>query len=149
VSIGGTTAYETVAALAGVTEVRAGAYALMDARHATRLPSLRPAARVLTTVSSRPEPDTAITDCGQKAIGIDRGLPLVADIPGAVTAGLSAEHARLRLDSERACQLTVGDKIWLVPWDISTCVNVYDFMHAVRSGTLEAVWSVAARGQYH
>jgi D-serine deaminase-like pyridoxal phosphate-dependent protein len=120
----------------------------MDARHVTRLPSLQPAARVLTTVTSRPEPDTAITDCGQKAIGIDLGLPQVAGLSGAVAAGLSAEHARLRLDSDTARKLIVGEKIWLTPWDIGTCVNLYDFMHAVRSGTLEAVWAVAARGQY-
>jgi D-serine deaminase-like pyridoxal phosphate-dependent protein len=148
VSIGGTPAYEAVATLEGVTEIRAGTYALMDAGHADAMPALQPAARVLTTVISRPDSDTAITDCGQKAMGIDRGLPVVADLVGAVPTGLSAEHARLRLENDAARQLAVGEKIWLTPWDISTCVNLYDFMYAVRAGVLEAVWSVTARGHY-
>jgi 3-hydroxy-D-aspartate aldolase len=148
VSVGGTTAYESVATMAGVTEVRAGAYALMDARHAPFLPHLRSAARVLTTVTSQPEPGTAITDTGQKAIGSDRGLPVVTDIPGAVVMGLSAEHCRLRLDGDTNDKVALGEKLWLTPWDIGTCTNLYDFIHAVRHDTLEAVWPVAARGYY-
>jgi D-serine deaminase-like pyridoxal phosphate-dependent protein len=148
VSVGGTTAYAAVATMAGVTEVRAGAYALMDARHAPFLPHLQSAARVLTTVTSQPAPDTAITDTGQKAIGSDRGLPVAADIPGAVVMGLSAEHCRLRLDGNAAGKMALGEKLWLTPWDIGTCTNLYDFMHAVRHDTLEAVWPVAARGYY-
>jgi len=147
-SIGGTTAYEAVATMAGVTEVRAGAYALMDARHTLLLPHLQSAARVLTTVTSRPEPGSAITDTGQKAIGSDRGLPVVTDIPGAVVVGLSAEHCRLRLDGDANGRVALGEKIWLTPWDIGTCTNLYDFIHAVRHDTLEAVWPVAARGYY-
>jgi D-serine deaminase-like pyridoxal phosphate-dependent protein len=148
VSVGGTVAYETVVTMAGVTEVRAGTYALMDAGHAPLLPHLRPAAHVLTTVTSRPEPSIAITDVGQKAVGIDLGLPLAANIPGATVLGLSAEHCRLRLEGTAMQQIEPGEKLWLTPWDIGTCTNLYDYMHAVRHGTLEAVWSVAARGQY-
>jgi D-serine deaminase-like pyridoxal phosphate-dependent protein len=148
VSVGGTTAYETAAMTAGVTEVRAGAYALMDARHVPLLPHLRPAARVLTTVTSRPDPGTAITDTGQKAIGSDLGLPVVADVPGVAVTGLSAEHCRLRLDGNADGQVVLGEKLWLTPWDIGTCANLYDFMHAARHGILAAVWSVAARGYY-
>jgi D-serine deaminase-like pyridoxal phosphate-dependent protein len=148
VSVGGTTTYEVATTLAGITEVRAGTYALMDAHYGQYLSALQPAARVLTTITSRPEPGTAITDAGQKAVGIDLGLPTVADVPGASAAGLSAEHCRLHLDGTAESQLDLGQKIWLIPWDIGTCVNLYDALYAARHGVLECVWPVAARGHY-
>jgi D-serine deaminase-like pyridoxal phosphate-dependent protein len=99
-------------------------------------------------VTSRPEPGTAIVDAGQKAIGLDTGLPVAQDIPGVTAIELSAEHGRLRLQEESDSKLAPGDKLWLTPWDIGTCVNLYDYIHAVRDGTLEVVWDVAARGRY-
>jgi D-serine deaminase-like pyridoxal phosphate-dependent protein len=148
VSVGGTYNYEIAGAMAGVTEVLAGTYALMDYRYAQSRPQFKPAARVITTVTSRPEPGTAIVDAGQKAVGIDTGLPVPQDIPGATAVSLSAEHGRLRLQGEADGKVGHGDKIWLTPWDIGTCVNLYDYIHAVRDGKLEVVWDVAARGQY-
>ena len=61
---------------------------------------------------------------------------------------LSAEHGRLRLQDEGDSKVALADKIWLTPWDIGTCVNLYDYIHAVRDGKLEVVWDVAARGRY-
>jgi D-serine deaminase-like pyridoxal phosphate-dependent protein len=148
VSVGGSAEYEEIAGLEGVTEVCMGSYALMDARHRQALPNLHSAARVLTTVTSRPEPDTAITDSGQKSVGIDLGLPTLDDFPHAEAVGLSAEHCRLRLDEQTAGHLNPGDKIWLTPWDLDSCVNLYDNLYVARQGKLDLVWSVAARGRY-
>ena len=102
----------------------------------------------MATVTSRPEPGTAIVDAGQKAVGIDTGLPVAEDIPGATVMALSAEHGRLRLQDDAESKVALADKIWLTPWDIGTCVNLYDYIHAVRDGKLEVVWDVAARGRY-
>ena len=148
VSVNGLPSYASVDDLPGVTDVSLGAYALMDARHASLMPQLRQAAHVLTTVSSRPQLDTAITDAGQKAIGIDLGLPVVDGIPGATAARLSAEHCAIQLDESAQGKVNLGDKVRLAPWDISTCVNLYDNIYAIRNGMLEAIWPVAARGQY-
>ena len=148
VSAGNTSNYEIVGAMEGVTEVPAGAYALMDARHSRSCPQLKPAARVMTTVTSRPQADTAITDAGQKAVSVDRGLPVAADLAVAKVTSLSAEHCRLHLESAADGQPHLGDKLWLTPQDIGTCVNLYDYIHAARHDHLEAVWRVAARGQY-
>jgi D-serine deaminase-like pyridoxal phosphate-dependent protein len=148
VSIGGTYNYDIAGTMPGVTEVRAGTYVLMDQRYAQSRPQFKPAAKVLATVTSRPEPGTAIVDAGQKAVGIDSGLPLVHGVPGATVVGLSAEHGRLRLQADGDSRLALADKIWLIPWDIGTCVNLYDYIHAVRDGKLEVVWDVAARGRY-
>jgi D-serine deaminase-like pyridoxal phosphate-dependent protein len=147
VSVGGTYNYEIAGAMAGVTEVRAGTYALMDQRHAQSRPQLKPAAKVMATVTSCPEPGVAIIDAGQKAVGVDTGLPVARDVPGATVVALSAEHGRLRQD-EGDRKVAIAEKIWLTPWDIGTCANLYDYIHAVRDGKLEAVWDVAARGRY-
>ena len=148
VSVGGTADYETAGAMTGVTELLAGSYALSDYKQWQDGGRFQPAARVMATVTSRPEPGAAITDCGQKAIGSDYGLPAVEDVSGAKVASLSAEHGRLHLEGDADGRVDLGDKVWLTPWDIGTCVNLYDYIRAVRDGKLEAVWSVAARGQY-
>ncbi len=147
VSVGNTSNYEIAGAMPGVTDVVAGAYVLLDARYAPHRPYLTPAARVLTTVTSRPQPDTAITDAGQKAVSVDRGLPTV-NVPDATVSSLSAEHCRLQLAGAAQAAVHLGDTLWLTPYDISTCTNVYDYLHAIRDDHLEAVWRVAARGHY-
>jgi D-serine deaminase-like pyridoxal phosphate-dependent protein len=148
VSVNDAAPYDLLASVAGITDIRAGAYALMDASQTSQLPQLRPAAHVLTTVTSRPEPDIVITDAGQKAMGNDRGLPLVKDVAGADVYGLNAEHGRIRLVTSTAPPVQVGDKLQLMPQDIGVTCNLYDFMHAVRHDALMAVWPVAARGYY-
>ncbi|MGQ4808244.1 D-threonine aldolase [Candidatus Entotheonellaceae bacterium PAL068K] len=148
VSVGEFSRYEAVGSQTGITEVRMGTYPLMDARHAPVFPRLRPAARVLTTITSRPEPGTAITDAGQKAVGIDLGLPVLEELSGATAVGLSAEHCRLQLNDATQGQIDLGQKVWLTPWDVGTCTNLYDHLHAVRHDVLEVVWPVAARGHY-
>lgn len=148
VSVGGTHNYEVAGAMPGVTEVPAGSYALMDHRYSRSRAQLRPAARVLTTVISHPDPARAIADVGQKAIGVDTGLPVVDGIPGATLARMSAEHGIIEFEAGAEGRVDLGDKVWLTPWDIGNCVNVYDYMNAARDGKLEAVWDIAARGRY-
>ncbi len=148
VSLGGTLDYATAGSLSGVTEIRAGTYALLDARSRPVLPDLQPAARVLTTVTSRPQPDIAITDAGQKAVGIDLGPPEVDEVSGITVLGLNAEHCRLRFNDKAAANLPLGTTIWLTPWDIGTTTNLYDFIHVIYQGALTTIWPVAARGHY-
>ena len=147
VSVGATHNYEVAGAMSGVTEVPAGSYALMDHRYMAHRPQFKAAASILSTVTSRPDADTAIIDAGQKATGTDTGLPAVAGNAGAEVARMSAEHGILTL-KESAGQMSIGDKIWLLPHDIGSCVNVHDYLSIVRDGKLEAVWNVAARGKY-
>lgn len=146
--MGETIVYEDAAKFEGVTEVIAGTYALTDAHVSAFWPHLKPAAHVLTTVTSRPEPDLVIADAGQKAVGIDLGLPRVTALPGIETIGLNAEHCRLRLDASTQATVQHGDKLWLQPWDLGTCMNLYDIVWVARQGKIETTWPVAARGQY-
>ena len=120
VSVGNTSNYEIAGTMPGVTEIPAGAYALLDARYGLHRPQFTPAAQVMTTVTSRPEPGTAIADAGQKAVSVDLGLPVAADLPGATVTSLSAEHCRLRLEGA-VDALRLGDTFGLTPYDIGTC----------------------------
>ena len=148
VSVGGTHNYEIAGSMAGVTEVPAGSYALMDERYRKHRPQLTPAARVLTTVISHPEPDIAWLDTGQKAMSIDTGLPVVDGIPGATLVRMSAEHGGLTLEGDAQSAVQPGGKVWLTPPNIGNCVNVYDYIQAERNGKLATVFDVSARGRY-
>ena len=149
VSVGGTHNYEIAGSMDGVTEVPAGSYALMDQRHRRH----RGGSSSPRLVSWLPSPvslmsGSAVTDAGQKAIGADTGLPVVEDLPGIEVKGLSAEHGGLTVSDSFEGRLGVGDKVWYTPWDIGTCVNLHDYIHAARDGRLEVVWEVQARGRY-
>ena len=136
------------AEMSGVTEVLAGAYALMDHRHSAALPGLVQAARVLAAVTSLPEAGTAILDTGRKAMGDDFGFPVIDGNDELQIVSMSAEHGKLQWDELQDVSLALGDRIWFTPMDIGSCVNVYDYIQAVRKGRLEAVLSIAARGMY-
>ena len=147
VSVGGTYNYEVAGATDGVTEVPAGSYALMDSKYRGHRDGLEPAAKILTTVTSFPEGDKIITDGGNKAVGMDRGNPVSDEFPEA-KIGLSAEHGNIGLATSTQRRIKLGDKMWFTPWDMGVTANLYDYMNAVRSGRLEAVWDLPARGRY-
>ena len=65
VCVGGTHNYDVAAGTSGVTEVLAGSYPLMDYHLCRWRPELRPAARVLASVISRPSGQSAVLDAGQ------------------------------------------------------------------------------------
>ena len=73
------------------------------------------------------------------------GLPVVAGLPGATAVRFSAEHGILDLEGEALRQLAPEDKVWLVPFDLSLCVNQYDYFRAVRNGRLVGFWPIAGR----
>ncbi|MYC05587.1 MAG: hypothetical protein F4X57_00125 [Chloroflexi bacterium] len=132
----------------GVTEVLNGVYALMDVRHSAMLPELELAAKVLASVTSLPEPGTAILDTGRKAMGDDYGFPIIEGRGELDVSSMSAEHGKLQWDDNSDVGLSLGDRIRFTPMDIGATVNVYDYIQAVRGGNLEAVLAISARGLY-
>ena len=147
VAAGSTGDYETAGATRGVTEVVAGNYALVDARHEEGQPKLAPSAMTMGTVVSTPVDGLAVGDTGMKTTGNDNGLPRVVNIPGAEVTYLSAEHFNIDI-SKASVDVHVGDKVWFVPYDIGVTANHFDYIMAVRDGRLEAILNVAARGMY-
>ncbi len=148
VSAGDTRDYDIAASMDGVTEVRAGSYALMDGRNRALREEFTPAAKIVSSITSLPEPGNAITDAGRKAIGEDVEMPSVDGLPGAEIRGLSAEHGGIDLPDVTTAEMSLGDKVWLTPWDIGACANLHDYIFGARDGKLEVVWAVAARGRY-
>ena len=148
VSAGDTSNYTIIGSIDGITEVPAGSYALMDTRYLGNSPQLKPAVKILSTVTSRPDRHTSILDAGQKSSNRDTGLPSIEGFPKATVTSTSAEHATVELDEDMENMLGVGDKVWLIPHDAGGCANLYDYMRIVRNGKLIAMWEIAARGRY-
>ena len=57
---------------------------------------------------------------------------------------MSGQHGVLV--TEDAASPALGDQLLLVPGHCDPTVNLYDELVCVRNGTVEAVWSIAARG---
>jgi D-serine deaminase-like pyridoxal phosphate-dependent protein len=147
VSAGSTYNYDVVARMTGVSEVLAGVYPLMDAQTLPIRPELQSAARVLATVISHPVPERAVVDAGHKTTGPDFGVAVLDGVPGARATRFSAEHGILELEGEATGQLNPKDKVWLTPYNLSLCVNQFDYFRAVQDGKLVGYWPIAARGR--
>ena len=91
--------------------------------------------------------ERAVVDAGLKALSVDSGMPLVADLPGVEFVRASDEHGVLRLPTET--KLRIGDKIRLIPGHCDPTVNLYDWIVGVRGGKVESVWPVTARGAFY
>ena len=149
VSAGSTHNYDVAARMTGIKEVLPGVYPLMDAQTTPIRPELQPAARVLSTVISHPVPERAVVDAGHKTTGSDFGVAVLDDVPGAVATRFSAEHGILELEGQSTGQLKPNDKVWLIPYNLSLCVNQFDYFRAVQDGKLAGYWPIAGRGQLH
>ena len=88
-----------------------------------------------------------MVDAGHKTTGPDFGVAVLEGISGAVATRFSAEHGILELDGEAMNQLKPNDKVRLVPYNLSLCVNQFDYFRAVRAGKLVGYWPIAGRGR--
>ncbi|MEX2599192.1 MAG: alanine racemase [Dehalococcoidia bacterium] len=144
--------YDVIGKADGITEVRTGIYPFLDGNtNGNTLPygpSLKCSVRVLATVSSRPEPGRAILDAGQKSVAKDFGLPTVDGREDLTVVGMNAEHTTVDSSTGGAVDLRIGEKVWLIPADVSTAFALHDVVYAVRGGVVEDVWEIAARGMF-
>ena len=152
VAAGSTPSGGAVAAVPGVTELRAGTYVfndLMQVRWGAAAP-VDCGLTILTTVVSTQREGRVTVDGGSKTFSGDAAMrdadsPVYArSVDGTVAIdGLTEEHGVG--SAERAVR--VGDRIAVVPAHVCTTVNLSDELVAVRGGRVEAVWPVAARGR--
>jgi D-serine deaminase-like pyridoxal phosphate-dependent protein len=156
VSSGATPAVRDVIDIDGLTEVRPGNYVFYDAMQvALGVTSAdRCALSVLVTVVSRPAPDRGIVDAGSKALSLDRGahgLELlggygrICERDDLTIVGLSEEHGWLRASAP--CDLTIADRLRIIPNHACVVVNNFDTATVVREGHPIAQWKIAARGR--
>jgi D-serine deaminase-like pyridoxal phosphate-dependent protein len=156
VSSGATPAVRDVLDIDGLTEVRPGNYVFYDAMQAALgvVPEDRCALSVLATVVSRAGEDRAIVDAGAKALTLDRGVHglqlldgygRVVGNDGIAIAALSEEHGWLRMTP--GTDLSLGDRLRIVPNHACTVVNCFDVITVVEQEAPVAEWRVAARGR--
>jgi len=130
-------------------EIQPGSYVFMDADYARNewaapLPRFEHALFVLATVMSRPAPERAVLDAGLKALALDSGMPIVWERPGLRYTRASDEHGVIEI--EAGAPPALGERLLLVPGHCDPTVNLYDWYVCVRSGVVEEVWPIAARG---
>lgn len=141
-----------MATLAGVSAVRPGAYvfgdlALADVAKTMAWDDL--ALTVATTVVDRPEPGLALIDAGSKTLFADRvpdgRVAAAQNSPALTVRRLSEEHGFLT--GEGVDELSVRDKLTLVPAHVCPVVNLADEVTVVSAGEVVDTWRVAARGK--
>jgi 3-hydroxy-D-aspartate aldolase len=131
-------------------EIQPGSYIFMDWDYARNewappMPRFEHALFVLASVMSRPGPALAVVDAGLKASSVDSGMPGVWERPGLSYTHASDEHGWVEIASSAAAP-GLGDKLLLVPGHCDPTVNLYDWYVCVRSGVVEALWPITARG---
>jgi D-serine deaminase-like pyridoxal phosphate-dependent protein len=147
VSAAGTGTYDIAGEASGITELQAGSYIFMDLTYKKLDIPFDYALTVLAAVISRPAPDTVILDCGMKSISVERELPRELEGKGLELVKLSEEHAKAHIPGLDT-SYQPGKKVHLIPSHCCTTVNLYDCLHVVRGGRVEAVWPVEARGAH-
>ncbi|HEX7171632.1 MAG TPA: alanine racemase [Candidatus Limnocylindria bacterium] len=149
----GSTPTRLLAARPGVTEIRAGTYALND-RQQLVLGSATAeelAAMVAATVVSHPAPGRFVIDAGAKSLTKDRaeyldGFGLLPDHPGATVSRAFDYHGIVELDTD-APMPGIGEVVAVVPNHICPVVDLYDEAVLVRGGAVVDRWPIDARGR--
>ncbi|HKW60828.1 MAG TPA: alanine racemase [Candidatus Dormibacteraeota bacterium] len=150
-SIGSTPTAAHVEMAGGVTEMRPGTYVYGDANQVTLgSQALEDCAlAVVATVVSRPERTRAVVDSGSKSLPADlrvaglNGYGIVLGHPGVTLDRISEEHGVLV--SESAIDLSVGDRVAIIPAHACTTVNLHPALLVIRGS--QSRWEpVDARG---
>ena len=133
-------------------ELQAGSYAFMDADYGKNINEnggffndFENSLFIFVTVMSTPTEDRALVDAGLKALAMDSGPPVVADMPEVEFGRASDEHGILDI-SRTNRKVGLGDKLKLIPGHCDPTVNLYDWYVGYRGNRVEALWPIAARG---
>jgi D-serine deaminase-like pyridoxal phosphate-dependent protein len=146
---GGTGSFPIDLRLKALTELQPGSYVTMDTNYAKvelGVERLGQPLTVLATVISRPSAERAVVDAGWKAASSDSGTPMLANRGGLSFEFAGDEHGIVR-STAGPLELSLGSRIELIPSHCDTTVNLYDAFVVHRSGRVEAVWPIAARGK--
>jgi D-serine deaminase-like pyridoxal phosphate-dependent protein len=146
VSCGGTGTERFSSRVPGVTEIQAGGIIFNDMWYADLGLDYEFALTIVSTVTSRPNPNRIVTDAGRKTMSGDTAAPDPIGLAGVRSVGLSAEHGTVELDAPNTT-LRVGDRLEFIAGYADTTVFMHDVMVGVRDGIVETVWPVLARGK--
>jgi D-serine deaminase-like pyridoxal phosphate-dependent protein len=142
-------AYKEFESAGFVHRVSPGTVVYNDASSLAQLPSLgyAPAALVVARVVSHPHHGMITCDAGHKAVSADAGVPTCIALghPELTSLSPSEEHLPFAV-REGSTPPPVGDLIYLLPRHVCPTVNNFDAALIVRSGKIESVERVSARG---
>jgi len=149
---GGTGTYDIMATVPGVTDVQAGSYIFLDAQYLAIggragpvYDDFTPSLTVLTTIVNTYFANHLTTDAGTKSLTVCQPGPIVVGEPEFRYHVGSDEFGVISYSSSNR-SYAVGDKLQLIVPHCDPVVNEYDVIHATRSGRVEAVWAIDARG---
>jgi D-serine deaminase-like pyridoxal phosphate-dependent protein len=142
--------YKGFAGAGFIHRVSPGTVVYCDATSMAQLPreyGYAPAALVVTRLVSHPSEQIVTCDAGHKSVSADAGVPTCAVVGHAELTPLSPseEHLPLQVNSSR--EPTIGEILYLVPRHVCPTVNNFDCALLVRSGQIESVEKVSARGR--
>lgn len=149
---GGTGSYYFEGNSGVFNELQCGSYAFMDADYGRILDKngrriseteFENALFILTSVMSHAKPDRAICDAGLKTQSVDSGLPVIYGRDDVEYIKCSDEHGVI---TDPDGKLKINEKLRLVPGHCDPTCNIHDWYVCVRSGRVENLWPVTARG---
>ena len=153
VSCGSTGTYMITGAYPEVTEIESGSYLTMDMKYNAIEGvggTFKTALSLLTTVMSKPSSNRIILDAGMKAISKEFGMPLLKDkIDGFELYKLAEEHGYVEVSKSAKNLFSIGEKIELLPSHGCTTINLHDVYYGIRSGIVECVLPIEARGKFY
>lgn len=145
-----------VSILEGITELRPGTYALMDASQGHAIGTLgRCAATVLASVISKPTSGRVILDVGAKGLTMQErrdgicateGKGTLLDYPDVHISRMFDEHAIIE-DAAFSSKVSIGDKVRIIPVHICPVCNLYDCMYLVSGAEVLGKLDIAGRGK--
>jgi len=142
--------------LDGITEIRPGTYALMDASQANSINNYETcAATVLSTVISKPTKDRVILDVGAKALTMQerisgicssKGKGLILGYPNTYINKVFDEHAIINNETFRNI-IKIGDKVRIIPVHICPVCNLYDEAYLIKNDQIVKQVPISCRGK--
>ena len=146
ITTGGTGTSEFCATSPGINEVQPGSFIFMDTDYRNAIGrSFSNSLTILSTVISKPEPNRVVIDAGLKSLTTDSGFAEPKNLDNMTYTPMGDEHGSLRWESGQ--ELSIGDRVEMIPSHIDPTINLHDIYYAHRNGVIEEIWPVAARGK--
>jgi D-serine deaminase-like pyridoxal phosphate-dependent protein len=152
ISVGSTPTSFYCGEVEGITEIRPGTYVFNDATMVSLglVGADECALKIYATVVSRPSDDRAILDAGSKTLSSDKGAytegyGMIPSLPNVRIDRLSEEHGVLAIEPDMP--IAIGDRVEIIPNHVCPTVNLSDELIGIRSGRVETLILVEARGK--
>lgn len=160
VSVGSTPTSEFAASVEGITEIRPGTYVFNDVMTVKSgfCSYCDCAARVMTTVVSKPSEDRIVIDGGSKTFSTDyplgvypsflEGYGKIVEDDNLILERFSEEHGMIRV-KKGAKDINIGDRLTIIPNHICTTINLHDKLYLVKGKEVIKEVSIDARGKVY